>query len=230
MTERIATGVEGFDQLVEGGFPKGRFILVSGETGCGKTTFAFQFLYKGAKNGEPGIFVSFEEKAEFIIDNMENLGFNDVRELIDKKMLKIVKTSIFNFNELKSGIKNLVEEYKAKRIALDSSATLALFFETPLQIRTGMTELLNFLRPLGCTVILTSEITDIGRYSKHSIEEFLADGVVILFHKMIGNTFVRAVSIVKMRGSKHSEIAHPIGFDVGGIRVFTEETLPEGFV
>jgi circadian clock protein KaiC len=230
MIERVPTGVEGFDQLVDGGFPKGHFILVSGETGCGKTTFAFQYLYGGAKNGEPGIFISFEEKAEHIIEHMENLGLADVRELVEKKMLKIVRTSVFNFNELKNGIRNLVEEYKAKRLVLYSSATLALFFENPYQIRMGVTELINFLRPLDCTVVLTSEIVEIGTYSRHSMEEFLADGVILLYHKMIGNTFVRAVSVVKMRGTKHSEIAHPIGFDAGGIKVFTEETLPEGFI
>ncbi len=229
MIEKVSTGIEGLDSLIDGGFPQGHFILVSGETGCGKTTFAFQFLYHGAKNSEPGIFVSFEEKPEHIIEHMEDMGFSDVRELIDKKMLKVVKTSIFNFNELKQGVKKLVEEYGAKRLAFDSSATLALFFENPYQIRMGVAEFINFLRPLGCTVVLTSEITEVGSFSRHSIEEFLADGVVVLFHKMIGNTFVRAVGIVKMRGSKHTEIVHPIRIE-NGIKVFTEETLPEGFV
>jgi len=151
-SDRLFAGIEGFDELIGGGIPRGHFLLVNGAPGTGKTIFSFQFLYEGArKYGEPGVYISLEETPDNIVKHMKEIGMSDVDELIKQKKLKVVRSMIFNFNELKEGIKKLIVEYKAKRVVIDSTAVLSLFFESPLQTRLGIVELMNFLRPLGAS-------------------------------------------------------------------------------
>jgi KaiC/GvpD/RAD55 family RecA-like ATPase len=229
---RVPTGIKGFDELVDGGFPEGSPILISGNAGAGKSIFAYHFIYNGAKMyNEPGIVISLEEPVENIIENMRSIGMEDVENLIKEKKMAIFKVTIFNFEEFKEAVRRAVKTYKAKRLVIDSSSVLSLFFEAPFQIRTGIVELINFLREFGCTTLLTSEIeAESRRYSTFGVEEYVVDGILLLFHKMVGNMFVRAMTIVKLRRTKHSELVYPFRIDRHGLRIYPEEALPEKFI
>ncbi len=220
--ERVRTGIEGFDELIEGGLPQGRIYLVAGETGTCKTTFALQFLYMGARYfGESGIFVTIDEKPERIIEDAASIGW-DLEELIDKNKLLILEISPF-FSDIKEiSAKRIAEELKlhinqlnAKRLAIDPIAPLVLKEDeggvtTQNIIRMYLKELFDSLEELKITTVATSEIpTGTNMLSRYGVEEFLASGVIVLRLIREGTTFSRELYVRKMRGVNHSLNAYP---------------------
>ena len=96
---KVKTGIEGLDNFIEGGFPKGRVYLVAGETGTGKTTFALQYLYYGVSYGDNGIYVTIDEKPERVVEDALTLGW-DLEKLIDENRLLMVELSPY-FSDIK---------------------------------------------------------------------------------------------------------------------------------
>ncbi len=228
--ERVRTGIEGFDELMDGGIPKGSLVLVAGQSGTGKSMFSFGFAYYGAKFGETSIYLSLEEDPEEIVKRMKRIGCADIEQLLNDGKLIILQGKMYEFEELVDTIRNTVESSGAKRFVLDSVSLLGIFFEKPYELRRGIMLIASMLKLMGCTAIFTSEIPGGSQtYSTYGVEEFAADGIVALFHKVIGNIFVRAVSIVKMRGTSHSDVIHPVRLTGTGFKIYPTETLPEGF-
>lgn len=229
MIERVKTGIKGLDELINGGIPKESTVLLSGGAGTGKTLFAFQFLYNGAvKHKEPGVYVSLEEEPERLIKNVSIAFGWDLNSLMKKKLLSVVKVELYNFDKLKALIQDEVDRIKAKRLVIDQSTVLGLFFEKKLQVRKSIFELSRMLKNLGCTTIVISEITE-GQQgiSAFGVEEFVADGIVILYYLKEGNVFTRALSIRKMRTTSHDTGIHPIQITKEGIEVFPTEQVFE---
>ncbi len=231
--ERTPTGIHGLDDLLGGGFIPGRSILLAGSPGTGKTTFALQFLCEGAKAGEPGVALSLEESPDTWRADMLNFGYDiaalemeDKLRIIDASLVRIglqsdEKFSIapqeFDMNHLLSRLIKEAREIGAKRVIVDSLPALDILFRSePLVVREQILKLNYILRSAGLTSLLISEIPEGSRsYSKHEVEEYIADGVITLHYLSLGSQSGRTLVIRKMRGTKHSEDIHPIEFVTG---------------
>jgi KaiC/GvpD/RAD55 family RecA-like ATPase len=232
--ERVKTGIESLDALIEGGIPKGRIILVAGGCGTGKSILSTQFLYMGAKfYNEPGIMITTEERPRSIRQNMMRFGW-DLKQLEDEKKIAIIdaaspkaripssemyKISYYDTNSLLLKIYEAVNEIGAKRAVIDSIPGLALRLESESEIRRAISQLGSLLSELDCTSFVVSEVNVPGRLGRYGIEEFIADGVYLLENVLVDGKFERTFSIVKMRGTNNSKDVHGLKITNKGIEV-----------
>jgi len=218
---RTRTGIYGLDKLIEGGMPKNNLISLSGTSGSGKTIFSLQFVCKGASEyDEPGVFISLEEEPEKLIKTCESFGWNATK-LIKENKLIITKTPLYKFNVLKEIIRDKVSEIKAQRLVIDPGAMIDLFFERPIESRKAIIELAEMLKKLDCTCLITNEE---NKYNPNRTD-YSSDGIIYLFYTKVMNQFMRMISVVKMRGTKHSEKIHPLKITSKGIEVLNEEEV-----
>jgi len=230
--ERVKTGIDGLDELIQGGIPEGSAVLVSGGAGTGKTIFSMQFAYNGAAlYNEPGIYVSLETNLKNIIWNMENFNW-DIRSLQESNLMKIYRLNISyaktreeviqRVDEELNTISQLVKEINAKRLVIDSIAAFGVWFDSPALIRALLFEFADRLKNMGCTTMLTTE-TRGGRreFSAYGVEEFVADGVIALYFTPPH----RSIFVKKMRGTDHSKIPHPFEITERGIVVNPQDRV-----
>ena len=228
--ERVKTGIPGLDSLIQGGLNRGSINLVTGDSGCGKTTFAMQFLYYGTvKYREPGIFISFEEPKKLVYKNMLKFGWN-LEELEAQKKLAFIEyptQEVAHFMAQEVLLRSSIEEMGVKRVAIDSITPFALLYETELKRRQEIHKLLAKLRKWGCTIMLTSEC-DIDRFGEPTARfniEALADGLVYLYNQRKEKQRKKALEVVKMRGSEIKPNLYPIKFTKHGIAVQSGSSL-----
>jgi circadian clock protein KaiC len=215
--ERVKTGVEAFDDLVMGGLPRGRTTIVGGTPGSGKTVFATQFLAHGITElGEPGVFVTFEESPGEIEANMASFGW-DIRGWRETNKLAFVDASPrdsdqvvvgdFDLAGLLARILHATRSAKARRIVLDSITQLFdHFIADQALVRRELLRIATALKKEGLTVLMTAERnSEYGEISRHRIEEFVADNVVILRNALDRERRRRTIEVLKMRGSRHVE-------------------------
>lgn len=215
--ERVNTGVEAFDGLVMGGLPRARTTVVAGTPGSGKTVFATQFLAHGiAEQGENGVFVTFEEPPADIEANMRSFGW-DMPRWRKEKRLAFVDASPshtdelvigdFDLNGLLARIKHAAENVHAKRVVLDSLSQLFdHFIGDPKLLRRELFRIGTALKKAGLTVLMTAERnSEYGEITRHRLEEFVADNVVILRNVLYNEKRRRTIEVLKMRGSHHVE-------------------------
>jgi len=208
--ERVKIGVEGFDELIEGGIPNDSFVLLSGGTGTGKSIFGINFLAYGAEHDEPGVYVSLEEGYEENVKQMALFGWG-LEELQKQKKLLILQPKMYNFDKLIESIQDAVYSIKAKRVVVDSVSILELYFEDKFKTRRSILDLAKTLKGMGVTTLAISEIDDReGGLSREGVEEFVADGVIILYLDKKENLMNRAIGIRKMRATNHSLKIHPV--------------------
>jgi len=236
--DRVKTGIPGLDKLIEGGFPRGRTILLAGGTGTGKSIFAMQYIYNGAKIGEPGVYLTLEEKPKNLREEMAKLGM-DIAAMEKTGKMAIVDASLvrlglesdekftlspesFDINHL---IQNLIMTAKnigAKRAVIDALPSLDILLdEDKHKVRNAIIELNYLLQENGLTALLLAETpTDGGRISRHGVEEFVVDGVIKLQLEALGSQSTRTLLIKKMRLTKHSETINSIEIQSGkGINI-----------
>ncbi|MHA1266486.1 MAG: ATPase domain-containing protein [Candidatus Helarchaeota archaeon] len=250
--KRIETGIPGLDELLNGGLPQGRSILLTGGAGTGKSIFAAQFLYKGITDfDENGILVTLEEPADVIRENMRTLGWN-FKKLEDENRLTIIDAAPIRFKSVADGqtsyklahsphpilgdrefgiqdITSLIHEYRrkinAKRLVFDSLTTLILHHKDLFSIRQDILTLVKTLKISKMTSLLIAESptgTEMGRFG---VEPFLAEGVIILSMVRRGNTRIRALEIQKMRGTNHSMDATLFRITKDGIVIYPGEKV-----
>ena len=232
---RVATGITGLDELIEGGIPEGRTILISGGTGTGKTIFCTQFLYQGAKKyNEPGIYVTLDERPDLIRQDMARFGW-DLRKIEDENLIQIIDGSLakiglpseeefsmpatgFDIDKLLLEIMRTTKRIGAKRLVIDSIPALGLNFDGDIQVRNAILKLSYLLMRIGVTTMMTSEIPEgSNQFGKYGIEEYVVDGVIVLHYRGIGTRSSRTLEIRKMRATKHSENLHPLQITQKGI-------------
>jgi KaiC/GvpD/RAD55 family RecA-like ATPase len=246
--KRCPTGIEGLDELIEGGIPQGRTVLLAGGCGTGKSILGTQFLYNGiVKYGEPGIFVTLEQHPSRIREDMMLMGF-DLKELEDRGSLQIIDASLsdttftqrsseytlsagasFSLDSVIGFIEDAMRKTNAKRVVVDSISALDSLMETkkvhstpysPNEARRILLGINYKLQYMGLTSILISDILENEMTSKYGVEEFVVDGVISLHYNVFGPDAGRHLIIKKMRRTKHSENIHTIEFIRGeGIRV-----------
>ena len=138
---RVATGIPGVDRLLQGGIPFGTTILLSGACGTGKSTFAMQFLYNGAKfYDEPGVYITLEEDPAKLVENLELFGW-DITDLINKKKMLVIKPDVYKFDSIKRIIADAIDKIGAKRLVVDSYSVMLTYFNDPYEIRNGLVQL-----------------------------------------------------------------------------------------
>ena len=224
--ERVKTGIEGLDALIEGGIPEGSSVLVSGGSGTGKTIFATQYIYNGGKlYNEPGIYVSIETNLKNIIWNMQSFNW-DIRELQEKNLMKTYRLNIGHTKKRESVedrideelnvISQMVKEIGAKRLVIDSISAFGVWFENVGLVRNLLFSFVDRLKNLDCTTLLTTE-TQGGRrqFSSFGVEEFITDSVIALYFTPPH----RSIFIKKMRGTDHSKTIHPFTISNRGVIV-----------
>ncbi len=229
---RVKTGIKGLDELMGGGIPEKSTILLAGGAGCGKTTFALEFLYKGAKEfGENGLFISFEES---VTELKRNLPFNwDLDALIENKKLLIVRYDPYQYEDILDLIRSNVKETNAKRVVIDSITALNLYVENVKDVRKLIMDINEQLGKLECTSLFTGEIkNDVPQQiSRFGVEEFIADGIILLLLNPRGSELTNAILIRKLRGALHDKKMHPFKIGEDGIIVYSkEEALSESKV
>ena len=247
MPKLVKTGVQGLDDLLNGGFPEGRVILVIGGPGSGKTILASQFLYNGINNyNENGIFVSLDEGKDHYYSEMQNFGwdFKNLEEeqrfafidatklsriaLLREKLMiesKSLRGKQLQVDKLVEEIQTRIEQINAKRVALDTLATLFHRFPDPIERRVAVVDLIESLSELKITTIITTELGRLSLDREVSIEEYMAHGVIMMQTLFSGGATSRALQVVKMRGTKINTNLVPYTIDRTGLEIFPDVTL-----
>jgi KaiC/GvpD/RAD55 family RecA-like ATPase len=243
--ERVPTGIKGLDELLGGGFPEGRCILIVGSPGSGKTTFAIQYLLHGAMLGETGLYVTLDEHPELVKKNLQSYDWDiDGMEkkgkllFIDASGVKRARSSenhadspygspmdATDFSELLKTINKIVEGESVRRIALDPVTSLMLRYAEELKRRRATVAFFDALAESGCTSLITSELKTSLMDRRFQLEEFLSHGVVLLHSLFHEGNIVRAVQIEKMRGIAHDTQIRPYQFGTTGIEVFPRDKV-----
>jgi KaiC/GvpD/RAD55 family RecA-like ATPase len=223
--KRIKSGISGLDELLDGGIPEGNLVVLSGDPGSGKTVFCWQFLFEGiTKFNEPGVYISLEESEKTIIEGAMAFGW-DFQKLINENKLKIVVVELYDFERLKNLIEDTILSIKAKRVVIDPGVIFRLFFERELDARKRIVALGKMLKEIDCTTIITNEITLDKQESLYGLEEYVADGVILIYHTKVGNHFIRSLGILKMRNTKISEKLKPIQITKRGVEILIKSDL-----
>ncbi|WP_406671033.1 ATPase domain-containing protein [Methanolobus sp. ZRKC4] len=240
---RIATGIPGFDELIEGGFIENDVILLIGGPGAGKSTFGAQYLYEGITSyDEPGVYITFEETPARIMRNMWRHGW-DLERLIKEDKLRIIRADPIAYDRyikktmepdnqgdhenatLETVLKQIyssVMEIDAKRLFIDSMTSLKISPD-PVNVRYIILEFIKNIENFDCTTLITSEM---HRETDHfTVEEYLAEGVICLKVFRIGGERIRAIDILKMRGTKHDEVLRPYVMSDHGIFVYPSQSV-----
>jgi len=228
------TGIPGMDEITGGGLPTGRPTLVAGSAGCGKTLFAMEFLVNGAMHyDEPGVFIAFEENAEELAQNVASLGF-DVKELMKQKKLsidyvRVERTEIeeageYDLDGLFIRLGHAIDSIGAKRVAMDTIEVL--FGALPNQgiLRAELHRLFRWLKDKGVTAVVTAERGE-GTMTRFGLEEYVADCVITLDHRVTEQVSTRRLRIVKYRGTLHGTNEYPFLIGKNGISVLPITSL-----
>jgi len=225
---KVPSGIAGLDEITGGGLPRGRPTLVCGSAGCGKTLLSIEFLVRGAmQHGEPGLFVAFEETAEELTQNVRSLGFDLDRLAEQKKLLvdyvrversEIEETGDYDLEGLFIRLGHAIDTIGAKRVVLDTIETLFGGLSNATILRAELRRLFRWLKDKGVTAIITGERGD-GTLTRHGLEEYVSDCVILLDHRVIDQVSTRRLRIVKYRGSSHGTNEYPFLIDDDGISV-----------
>ncbi len=249
MTKLLPTGVPGLDDLLNGGIPDRRVVLVVGGPGSGKTTLASQFLYKGITDyGENGIFVSIDEGKEHYYSEMSSFGWDFAHAENDKKFAFLDATKMsraamlrermnlesqslrgkqLQVDKLVEKIETIIDEIGAKRVVLDTLATLFHRFPDPIERRVAVIDLIESLTDLRITTLITTELGKLTLDREVTVEEYQAHGVILMQTLFSSGTTSRALQVVKMRGTKTNSNLVPYRIDRTGIEIFPDLTLFE---
>jgi circadian clock protein KaiC len=212
-TERVPTGIAGLDSVIEGGLPKGRSILITGEPGTGKTIFALQFLVEGLKRGEKGIYVTADESPVDVLEQAASLGW-DLEARVEAKELAILNAGTYlsslpaggrerhvDVQKAVSDLASFVNQVGAKRMVLDPAGPFVLLRDSTTRIQDQTRLLIKLLRSSTQTTnVLTSyAVPRTGERSMHGIEEYLVAGAIVLEMVWNGEKLIRTLVIEKMR-------------------------------
>ncbi len=227
MIQRIATGISGFDELIENGFPIESLILIAGGPGAGKTTFSAQFLYEGATRfGERGVYVCFAETKRAFLRSMLRFGW-DFERLETEGRCVILDLSTVKEAGIQSNLDMILKHVtgmKAKRLVIDSFTAMAMALREAIDIRYLVHLLYKFLQRIGCTTILISDTPYGSQKIGSGVEEFIADGIILMQTRFNEKgELQRELRILKMRSTNHSRKAHRYEITEKGVIILPAE-------
>ena len=226
--EKVPTGIRGLDQVTHGGFPRGRTALVCGGPGTGKTLLGFEFLLRGILQfDEPGVCVAFEETADEMITNMASMGYDLPALIRDKKLAidyvqverkQIEETGEYDLEALFIRLRHAIEQVKARRVLMDTIELLFLGLKDQRLVRSELRRMFHWLKDLGVTSVITAE-AGINSLTRYGMEEYVADCVLVLDHRVNEQVSTRRLRVMKYRGSAHGTNEYPFLLDDHGITV-----------
>jgi circadian clock protein KaiC len=209
-SSRARTGIAELDEMLNGGFPAGDSVLITGPSGAGKTILATQFIAEGVAQGEPAVIAVFEEHPQEYLDRAKGLGF-DLEAMIAAGQLRVMylRPLDLSVDETLQGIREAAEEIGAKRVVIDSISGFELALAPTFRddFRESLYRLVRSLTNRDITVLMTVEIVqsfDQLSFSQHEIS-FLADDVILQRYVELGGQLRKVITVVKMRGSDHSK-------------------------
>jgi circadian clock protein KaiC len=225
---KAPTGISGLDEVTGGGLPRGRPTLICGPAGCGKTLFAMEFLVRGfSQFNEPGVFVAFEETADDLVANVASLGFDLAKAEADGQLVldhihvvrgELEETGDWDLEGLFLRLGAAIDAIGAKRVVIDTIETLFGAFSNTSILRSELQRLFGWLKDRGVTAIITGERGD-SSLTRHGIEEYVSDCVIVLDHRVDEQTSTRRLRILKYRGSLHGTNEYPFLIGETGISV-----------
>jgi circadian clock protein KaiC len=232
--KKAATGISGLDEVTGGGLPYGRSTLVCGPAGCGKTLLAMEFLVRGITQfDEPGVFVAFEESVDELVENVASMGFDLQRLQDDGKLVMdhiqiapgdLEETGAWDLSGLLIRLGAAIDEVGAKRVVLDTIETLFGAFEDASILRAELRRLFLWLKQRGVTAIITGERGE-GSLTRHGIEEYVSDCVIVLDHRVSEQTSTRRLRVMKYRGTLHGTNEYPFLIGRQGVSVLPITSL-----
>lgn len=227
--KRIKTNIKGFDKLIQGGFPEGANILITGTPGTGKTIFSLEYLYNGAtKENENGIYITFEEKREALIKQANQFGW-DLEKLEKKGKIKIIAIGTDDISKnTVNEILEIVKNTKAKRVVIDSITTLSFITPDIQGISINQYAIKRFLYSFLTSFKEIDDLTTIFISQKDEKvsnipSEYLCDGVIDIEYESLGGDYSRNLTIKKMRQTKNDEDLHPMEISKEGIIIHNLE-------
>ena len=231
---KCRTGIQGLDEITGGGLPRGRPTLVCGGAGCGKTLLAAEFLVRGAMQfGETGVFMSFEETSAELKANVASLGF-DLAGLVRHKKLvldhvyiersEITETGDYDLEGLFVRLNHAVDSIGAKRVVLDTLEALFASLPNEAILRAELRRLFRWLKDKGVTAVITAERGH-EQLTRHGLEEYVADCVILLEHRVNEQLATRHLRVVKYRGATHGTNEFPFLISDEGISVLPITSL-----
>jgi KaiC/GvpD/RAD55 family RecA-like ATPase len=216
---KISSGIPGLDNLMGGGFEEGTVNLVTGKTGTGKSIFCSQFVYTGVMKGkEKGLYVTTEETAKNIRRQVKNFGW-DFETLEKKGWIKMIEFEPFDLSTLTTKLQETIENFDAKRIAIDSVSMFELYLSNVFEIRKSLFKVIQKIREMGKIGLVTAEVLeDSNSLSRCGVIEFMVDSIIMLQYLGLAK-YKRSMMIRKMRMSEHSTNIHPFDITKKGIAV-----------
>ncbi len=221
---RVLTGIDGLDEMLGGGVPRGHIITVMGSFGTGKTTFGMQFLMQGLINGEKGVFISLEEDPDSITANAAAFGW-DLKPYIKDKKLAIVKLEPADakatVTRVKSELPEFIRKFNATRVVVDSISLLNMMFADDNERRARLFGLCQQLKGTDATCVFTAEVKDDNpRSSRDGLVEYVSDGVIGLrFNERENGDVQLVIQIIKMRRLPHPRAIKPYSITDQGLEV-----------
>jgi circadian clock protein KaiC len=226
--KKSPTGIKGLDEISGGGLPAGRTTIVCGGPGSGKTMLGLEFLVRGAVEfNEPGVVLAFEESPEEMTRNVASLGF-DLQALSDSKKMvldyvrvdpsEIQETGEYDLEGLFVRLQYAVDSIGARRVLLDTLEALFSGFSNMGTLRSEIQRLFRWLKERELTAVVTAERGD-GALTRHGLEEYVSDCVILLDHRINEQISTRRMRIVKYRGTAHGADEYPFLIDERGLSV-----------
>jgi circadian clock protein KaiC len=224
---KVLTGIRGFDEITDGGLPRGRTTLVIGGPGSGKTVFALQTLVNGADRlKEAGLFVAFEESTGQIVANAATFGW-DIPALAKKKLFfldarlspDVVKAGEFDLVGMLAVLELKAKELQAKRIVFDGIDVLLSLLDDPSAERREIYRIRDWLSRTGLTGIITQKAGVVEGDQRYNFLQFMVDCVVVLRHQVVEGSAFRNLRVMKYRGSGFSGDEFPIALSMEGLQL-----------
>ena len=236
---RTKTGINGLDELIGGGIIEGSTVLLSGQSGSGKTVFGLQFLYNGiTKYNEPGVFVTLETRPNELRTEASQFGW-DFDTLEQKNALTIIDAASgkaglptsekyalrrgFDMSTLAEEIYRAIDETKAKRLVIDCISGLGIRFSEPSEVRNELFRISALLRELKVTSLFISEIIEPDSQSRAGVEQFVTQGLITLNLCEANGTLKRDLLVWKMKQTPHSLKKHSFKIGKSGIEIASKK-------
>ncbi|PSG98498.1 MAG: hypothetical protein BRC29_00030 [Nanohaloarchaea archaeon SW_7_43_1] len=210
--KRVKTRIDNMDRLLGGGIPEKETVLVKGEPGAGKTNLGLEFLYRGAKNGEKGLFVSFQDTEDDILRaNTFDWKFD---QHVEQGNINVRKMDPYRYEQVPDMIRGMIKENNASRVIVDPITDLDLYIDSRKDIRKNLLSIKREVRNLGATSLLLAESGEATE-----IEDEVADGIVNMEVVRENGKVKREIYVKKLRGSDYNHSVHNYVFNSDGLKV-----------